>query len=110
MNAQGHSPSTAPRWLRRVLVVPLALAPFAAAAQGEPEPPLVWRVQIERRPADDVLEMRWRGDPHQGPGARDEALRQRHFQHLLRFELDRGESISLRPGRGGLRLVYRAEF
>jgi hypothetical protein len=92
-----------------------AVAGLAAApAWGEEEPlerPFIWRVQIERTPTPASHAMELHGAYlRQDPGVIDEAKLKRKWSHLLRIELDKGESVAIRPRRGGLMLSYRAEF
>ena len=85
------------------------MQPPPAMAQDHAERPFVWRVQIERIPANPALEMHGaylRPDP----GVMDEAKLRRRWSHLLRFELAKGESVAIRPRKGGLVLSYRVEF
>lgn len=107
MDQQTPSPRSA--WRCAVLAcAALAVAP----AWGEDEPnerPLVWRVQIERTPASHAVELHG-AYLRQDPGVIDEAKLKRKWSHMLRIELDKGESVAIRPRRGGLMLSYRAEF
>jgi len=82
----------------------------AFGAEDEPSRSVVWRVQIERTPAQQALSEMHGARLRPDPGVIDDAQLKRRWSHMLRIQLDEGESLSIRPRKGGLMLNYRVEF